>query len=178
MSNVLPAVPSVDDAPAVYIASLAAYNNGVGHGAWVAINQDADAIQDAINAVLTTCPEHGEEWAIHDTDNVPGDVAAMIGEGTPPETLAHVGEMLEEYGDAWAGLADDRHDLLLAGGDFEDAFIGEMSAAEYAEELLDAGVFGEIANTIRSYIDVASIARDLVLGGDVCEIGPYLFRGY
>lgn len=58
---------------------------------------------------------------------------------------------------------------------FEDAYIGEMSVREYAEELAD-DIFSEAVKS--NYFDYASFARDLELGGDVWEHDGYLFRSY
>jgi len=38
----------------IYVACLASYNNGVLHGAWIDADQDADAIQSEIDAILRT----------------------------------------------------------------------------------------------------------------------------
>ena len=36
--------------PKIYVACLAAYNNGILHGRWIDANQDADTIRDEIAA--------------------------------------------------------------------------------------------------------------------------------
>lgn len=56
---------------------------------------------------------------------------------------------------------------------FEDAYIGEMSVREYAEQLAD-DIFPEAVAS--GYFDYDSFARDLELGGDVWEQGWHLFR--
>ena len=49
--------------PRIYVACLAAYNNGILHGTWI----DADDDADAVNAMLKTSPiPNAEELAIHD----------------------------------------------------------------------------------------------------------------
>ncbi len=51
----------------IYVACLAAYNNGYLHGAWIDATQDVDDIQDHINKMLESSPvEDPEEYAIHD----------------------------------------------------------------------------------------------------------------
>ena len=51
----------------IYVADLAAYNNGKLHGVWVDACADLDEIWNAVNAMLKASPEPGpEEWAIHD----------------------------------------------------------------------------------------------------------------
>jgi antirestriction protein len=56
----------------IYIACLAAYNNGYLHGKWIDATLGEDCIQDEIKDILATSPiPNAEEWAIHDFDNVP-----------------------------------------------------------------------------------------------------------
>jgi len=57
----------LDVTPRIYVACLAAYNNGKLRGEWIDANQDDDAIFDDIKKILSTSPEPlAEEWAIHD----------------------------------------------------------------------------------------------------------------
>ena len=67
--------------PRIYVACLAAYNNGELHGAWIDADQDADAIREEIAVILTTSPEpNAEEWAIHDYEGF-GDHKLATGAG-------------------------------------------------------------------------------------------------
>jgi antirestriction protein len=58
--------------PAIYVASLLDYNNGILHGAWIPVGASADALLLEILAMLSISPttrrtgEPAEEWAIHD----------------------------------------------------------------------------------------------------------------
>ena len=62
-----------DSNPRIYVACLAAYNNGYLHGAWIEADQDADEIRDEIAAMLARSPiEHAEEYAIHDYEGFEG----------------------------------------------------------------------------------------------------------
>ncbi len=38
--------------PRIHVACLAAYNNGWLHGVWIDVEDDADAVRDATNAML------------------------------------------------------------------------------------------------------------------------------
>lgn len=52
----------------------------------------------------------------------------------------------------------------------QDIYIFEGTAEEYAQEYLDdTGLLNEIPENLRFYFDVKAFARDLVLGGDICE---------
>ena len=54
------------DTPRIYLACLAAYNNGRLHGAWVDADQGTDHIWSELRKMLRASPEpDAEEWAIH-----------------------------------------------------------------------------------------------------------------
>jgi antirestriction protein len=56
--------PNMSYSPKIYVACLAAYNNGKLHGKWIDAAQDADDIQSEVDDMLKTSPEPGaEEWA-------------------------------------------------------------------------------------------------------------------
>ena len=58
-----------NETPRIYVACLAAYNNGRLHGRWIDAAQEADDIQTDVQAMLAESPQPGaEEWAIHDSD--------------------------------------------------------------------------------------------------------------
>ncbi len=74
--------------PRIYVACLAAYNNGYLHGTWIEANQEAEAIQQEIKDMLSKSPiARAEEWAIHDYE---GFCGLRIGEY---EDIAKVAEM-------------------------------------------------------------------------------------
>jgi len=53
--------------PAIYVASLADYNNGVLHGAWIDAAREPADIEADIKAMLDQSREpNAEEWAIFD----------------------------------------------------------------------------------------------------------------
>ena len=59
--------------PKVYVACLAAYNNGILHGQWIEANQGKEGIQEEIQDMLSKSPIPGaEEWAIHDYEGFCG----------------------------------------------------------------------------------------------------------
>lgn len=61
--------------PAIYVATLNDYNNGILHGAWIDALLPTEEIERRIADVLTTSPtalrtgEPAEEWAIHDHED-------------------------------------------------------------------------------------------------------------
>ncbi len=57
----------------IYVADLAAYNNGKLHGVWINACDDLEVIQKQINEMLESSPERfAEEYAIHDYEGFGG----------------------------------------------------------------------------------------------------------
>lgn len=160
--------------PMVWIACLAAYNNGRLHGEWVDAAVEDEELLAAAQGILDTSPEPGaEEYAIFDSEEFG---AFRVGEYERLETVARVARGIQEHGDAfgvWAQLHDADPDML---DNFEDAFLGEYESPEaWAREVLEGLNFdgflrlGSIPEAIQPYlhIDYVGWARDAELGGDV-----------
>lgn len=68
--------PSIE--PAVFVASLVDYVNGILHGRWIPLGQPPAAVQRAVAAMLADSPwtvrtgEPAEEWVILDHEGVAG----------------------------------------------------------------------------------------------------------
>ena len=76
--------------PRIYVACLAAYNNGKLHGEWIDADMDADMIEDAVQEMLAKSPiPTAEEWAIHDHDGFGG---IKIGEYESFERVAKLAD--------------------------------------------------------------------------------------
>ena len=57
----------------IYVADLAAYNNGCLHGVWINPCDDLEDIQSQINEMLAdSLEEDTEEYAIHDHEGFEG----------------------------------------------------------------------------------------------------------
>jgi hypothetical protein len=84
-------------------------------------------------------------------------------------------EAIEDYANNYNESLDKVGDWAEA---FRDSYIGEQSAAEYAEELAEG--CGDLENLpfwLRFRIDWKGVGRDMILGGDVWESDRgYLFR--
>lgn len=148
------------DTPKVWVACLAAYNNGKLHGKWIDA-VDEDEINEGIQEVLKTSPEPGaEEWAFHDYDGFPGG----MGEHESVEKVAEIGALIAERGDAARAYIGNVGVEYATAEDFEDSYKGEYeSAADFAEESTDE--LGEIPEDlpgyIKSAIDWEHVARNL-----------------
>ena len=166
-------------APRIYVACLAAYNNGILHGRWIDADQDADAIHGEIAEMLAESPMPGaEEWAIHDYEAFGG---LSLSEFEDIERVAELGQWIDEHGRAFAAYAGHVGvDFATAEG-FEEAYAGEWESEEaYGEELFDELYAHEIPENLRCYIDYEAFARDLFINDnysvDCPDGGVYVFR--
>ena len=171
----------------IYVACLAAYNNGRLHGAWIDLEGDTDEddLQEGIAWILATSPEPGaEEWAMHDSCGLPSYLSRT--ESPDLSQLVAWADELSNYPEE-----DDREAYRLACEDQgqtidEDGFRetycglfkdGEDYAQELAEELgsVPAGLAWPL-----NCIDWASAWRDLTFDGyreEPCSGGwVHIFR--
>ncbi|UGV28528.1 antirestriction protein ArdA [Rhodopseudomonas boonkerdii] len=154
--------------PRIYVACLAAYNNGHLHGAWIDADQDADQIRDEISAMLARSPIRGaEEYAIHDYESFEG---VTIQEYAGIEKVARMGAFIAEHGALGAGLLEQFvGDIDQAETTLQDCYHGQFaSLADYMEELTAESV--TIPDALRYYIDWDAMARDAEMGGEFFTI--------
>lgn len=171
------------DSPRIYVACLAAYNNGVLHGAWIDADQDADDIHAEIQKMLSASPiPNAEEWAIHDYDNFHG---IKIGEYDDIAKVAELAELLSEHGEAYAAYVSHVGEEYATAEGFEGSYQGEYDSPEdFAEETCsDIYDLNKIPDVLRYHIDWEGVARDLRLGGDYAFVDSdsgsgrtYVFR--
>ncbi len=175
--------------PRIYVASLADYNEGRLHGAWIDAAQDEDELELAVKEMLERSPSPGaEEWAIHDYE---GFGALRLDESESFAAVARIAKGIAEHGAAFAawaahvGVDSDQFD------EFEDAYMGEWeSGAAFAEEMLDdLGQVEEIMRGVPEHlapyveIDYKGYFESLVSGGDLVPVEKpdgdiYVFRNW
>lgn len=152
----------------IYVADLAAYNNGRLHGVWIDATEEMEDIWAQVNQMLKSSPEgFAEEYAIHDYEGFGG---YRVSEYEGLESAHNVAVFIEEHGEIAGEL------LNNFGGDLEDAkkAIEEnysgcyKSLADYAEELTEQTA--EVPENLAFYIDYERMGRDMELGGDVYTI--------
>lgn len=145
----------------IYVACLAAYNNGRLHGRWIDAAQDADAIRSEISDMLATSPiPQAEEWAIHDYKGFEG---APISEYQGIESVADLAAFIAEHGALGGKLIDHfGGDLDEARTAIEDHYAGEYaSLAEFAQELTEQST--TVPKCLDFYIDYEAMGRDMAL---------------
>eukprot|EP00456_Euglypha_rotunda_P067846 TRINITY_DN5893_c0_g1_i1.p1 TRINITY_DN5893_c0_g1~~TRINITY_DN5893_c0_g1_i1.p1 ORF type:complete len:177 (+),score=39.87 TRINITY_DN5893_c0_g1_i1:124-654(+) len=109
--------------PRIYVACLAAYNNGILHGAWIDASQEAWAIYDGIRAMLDISPiTDAEEWAIHDYEGFEG---IELAEYAGIEGVAEKAAFIAEHGRLGAELFTYYGSLAEARQALEDRYRGQ-----------------------------------------------------
>jgi len=175
--------------PRIYVASLADYNEGRLHGAWIDAAQDEDELGRCVKEMLARAPSPGaEEWAIHDYE---GFGLLRLDEFESLASVAKVASGIAEHGPAFAAWAAHVGADSEAIDEFEDAYMGEWeSAVAFAEEMLDdMGHIEEIMRGVPAHlaayvqIDYEGFVRDLVRNGELATLetpdgGVYVFRNW
>ena len=151
--------------PRIYVACLAAYNEGILHGAWIDAAREPWALWDDVNAILASSPIAGaEEFAIHDYEGF-GPVRICEYDG-----LDHVSELagfIAEHGAVGAALIHHCDcDLEEARDALSDRYLGSYtSLADYVQEITEETT--DIPKSLRYYIDWQAMARDAEISGDL-----------
>jgi antirestriction protein len=152
----------------IYVADLAAYNNGKLHGVWIDACDDLDSIQDQINEMLAKSPEEiAEEYAIHDHEGFEG---YPIGEYEGTKEINAIACFIEEHGEVAGEL------LSTYNGNVEEAelamiynYSGQYSSLEdFAQKITEEA--SEIPENLAYYIDYERMGRDMEMGGDIFTI--------
>ncbi|MFD0407274.1 antirestriction protein ArdA [Kitasatospora sp. NPDC127116] len=89
----------------IYVASLLDYSGGMLHGRWIdlEIYADTEAVMGEIRKMLdeSPCATRGlgpaEDWAIHDTDDLPSGVE--VGEFTSIERVCQMADIIRQVAD-------------------------------------------------------------------------------
>ena len=149
-----------NETPRIYVADLEAYNNGRLVGEWLDLSDynDADELMDAIQDVLKK--SGGEEYAIHDYENLP---SSMYSEYMGKRDFEELYEMME--------LAD-KNDLPLEvvqeivsqfDASAVDEFVGKYdSADDFAQQLTDDLGGIQNFNDFERYLTVSETDRRLL----------------
>lgn len=159
---------AADSNPRIYVACLAAYNDGYLHGAWIDADQDTNQIRDEIAAMLARSPvEDAEEYAIHDYEGFEG---VSISEYAGIDSVARMAAFIAEHGALGAGLLEQfSGDIDQAESTLEDCYHGQFaSLADYMEELTSESI--TIPEALRYYVNWEAMARDADMSGALFTI--------
>jgi antirestriction protein len=142
----------------IYVACLAAYNDGILHGRWIDATLGEEHIRDGIKAMLAQSPVMvAEEWAIHDTEGFEG---VGISEYASIASVSEIAAFIDEVGPVAAKLMEHFADLEEAREAMRDHYAGVYSSvADFAQELTEEST--KIPESLQYYIDWELLARDL-----------------
>lgn len=158
--------------PRIYVACLAAYNNGYLHGAWIDAAHEPWSLWQDVQVMLAASPIAGaEEWAIHDSTGFAG---VRISEHEGFETVAELAAFIIEHGSLGAALLD------YFGGDLGEArdatterHLGSYTrVADYIQEMTEEAM--PIPTALRFYIDWEAMARDAEMSGELFTVAVAL----
>ena len=150
----------------IYVACLAAYNNGILHGRWIDADQDANSIQDEISEMLKASPIEGaEEWAIHDYEGFEG---VSLSEYQGIASVCEITKFITKHGALGGKILAYFGDLEDAREAMEERYHGQYaSLANFAQELTEETT--EIPKALQYYINWEAMGRDLAIN-DVLAI--------
>ena len=151
----------------IYVACLAAYNNGHLHGVRIDACGELDDIWEQIKTMLAQSPvEDAEEYAIHDYE---GFGKYRLGEYEGIEAAHEIACFVAEYPSFGGELLNYYTDLDEAKKAAEESYNGCYSSlADYAQELTEET--SEIPQHLALYIDYERMGHDMELSGDVFTI--------
>lgn len=147
--------------PTIYVACLAAYNNGFLHGEWIDATQDIDEIYAEISKMLKTSPfRHAEEFAIHDFEGF-GD--EQLSEYDSIEHVVKIAQFIIENGELGGALlgnyTTEEAEKLL-----EDHYNGAYeSEVDFASSIFEDCYANAIPENLKFYFDYEAFARDLFI---------------
>lgn len=151
--------------PRIYVACLAAYNNGRLHGEWIPADRNAETLQACIDAMLLRSPVAGaEEWAVHGYKNM-----ADMGEYPTLDAIAKIGALIAKHGKIVCGLWADCADADEVERKLDDDFHGVYETKlDYVYQLVDdLGYLTNLPDYMSRYFDYDAFLRDIELSGDV-----------
>lgn len=147
--------------PQIYVACLAAYNNGLLHGEWIDANQSVEELNETIYSMLAKSPiPQAEEWAIHAYEDF-GEMA--IDENESLKMVSALAAFVVENGELGGALLNHYgNDLEAATEALEDYYHGEHeSEKDFAEQLTND--IDNVPSHLAFYIDYERMADDLFI---------------
>lgn len=164
-----------DESPQIYVASLADYNAGRLHGAWIDAAQPVARIREEIQRMLEASTEpFCEEWAIHDYAGFGG---LKLSEYEPLDELAEAAYLIGRFGEVFAALLNHfggLTQLAEAREAMQYRYLGEFdSLRDYAHDAMKdlcGSALETLPPVIEWCIDWEKVADELEMGGDVFSL--------
>ena len=154
--------PADKTVPRIYVACLAAYNNGKLFGKWIDIVSEVETIHQEIQKMLSNSPIAGaEEFAIHDYE---GFGSLRLDEYESIESVHGKAMFILQHGELGAELLAYYGDIESAQDALENRYHGEHeNDLEFAIQLFDEVFMDCIPVPVQGYINYASYKRDLFM---------------
>ena len=153
----------------IYVACLAAYNNGYLHGEWIDATQEPEDIQKEVNEMLKKSPiADAEEWAIHDYE---GFGSYNLSEYAGFDEVSRLAKIFEKYdSEVFNALLSEYSCIDEAIDAIENRYAGCFkSLSDYAMHMYDHLEY-EIPKSLEGYIDYAAMGRDIEVSGDIVTV--------
>ena len=154
--------PADETVPRIYVACLAAYNNGKLHARWINPTQAVEAIHEEIQQMLSESPIAGaEEFTIHDYE---GFGSVKLDKYESIEAVHEKARFILQHGELGAELLVYYGDIESAQDAIENHYNGmHENQLEFAIELFESCFMDSIPVPVQGYIDYASYKRDLFM---------------
>jgi antirestriction protein len=157
----------------IYVADLAAHNDGRLIGEWLTLPVDSDTLENVMNR-MTHDGQH--DYAIHDYE-----APFSIAESDDPWELNEIAEQLDSVDiDSgvlelildYAGTVDEGLEIITSGDYtvYENCHSMEDVAYEYVES---TGMLLDVPNSLKQYFDYEAFGRDLDIEGTFLSGGGF-----
>jgi antirestriction protein len=148
--------------PQIYVACLAAYNNGYLYGNWVDATEEPEIIHQEIQKMLSKSPiKNSDEWAIH---AVEGFGSLRIDENEEIDKVHEIATFISEHGKLGAELIAYFYNLENAKEALENNYHGEYSRKlDFAIQLFDDIYLDSIPDHLAYYIDYEAFSYDIFI---------------
>lgn len=162
--NSLPAF-NFNNQPQIYVACLAAYNNGRLHGKWIDPTQEVEKISKKISLMLAKSPEPGaEKYVIYDQT---GLYDLEIEKDDSIEDIQEKAFFILEHGELGAKLLNYYRGHLGYAEEAMESYHGDYdNELDYAAEFFNQCYLEKMPETVRYYIDYESFKKDIFI--DTC----------
>lgn len=165
----------------IYITDLEAYNNGFLIGEWAELPMSKDELAELNENILQEGKRACKSEDYHEESFIT-DYECDYMKISEYSDIYELNEIAEKYENLDKEEKEKLKFLISEGYEFDYAIENindceiymNTNLKELAEQFVDDGMFGDIPDSISSYIDYEAIARDLSF--DYTERGNHVFR--
>lgn len=154
--------------PSIYVECAAAAGTGYDHGAWIVVESE-DYVREEIQHLLDTSPAPVGDagWKITDQEGFGGFAKALDFLPDALGDLVEAADLIARHGHVASAAASYAHDLIYVRALVQDHAGTFATAADWAEDHVDALYGDAIPESVWGYIDFEKMAEDAVTSGDL-----------